>query len=60
VTSAEDNLIPEGYDKWPRSVQRRYLEELFALYFPERVQHTASAAVPQPGDDEIVEAEIID
>ena len=32
------------------------------LYFPERVQQaiTVTATTPQPGDDDVAEAEIID
>jgi hypothetical protein len=65
MTSAADDLIPENYYRWPRAVQRRYIEQLYALYFPGRTQMTAgqaaiTAATPQPGDGDIVEAEIVE
>lgn len=60
MTSTPDSLLPEGYDTWPRSVQRRFVEELYALYFPERTQQASGATTPQPGDDIAVDAEIVD
>jgi hypothetical protein len=38
-----DDLFPENFPAWPRTVQKRYLEELHALYFPAQV--TAQQAV---------------
>jgi hypothetical protein len=34
VTATHDDLIPDGYYRWPREIQLRYLQELYALYFP--------------------------
>jgi hypothetical protein len=56
VNSAADSIIPETYDRWPRSVQLRYLQELYALYFPERVQQGADVITPQPKGSDIADA----
>jgi hypothetical protein len=59
VTTTTDDIIPEGFDRWPRAVQRHYIEELYALYFPGRAHQAADAAVPQPGDEHVVQGEIV-
>ena len=48
MTPAERDLLPPEFGRWPRKVQRQYIQELHALYFP--VLHwwekPASADVP--------------
>ena len=59
MTSNPDSILPEGYYRWPPAIQRQFIEQLYLLYFPERVQQAAiTAATPQPGDDDAVLAEI--
>jgi hypothetical protein len=54
VTRIAEDLIPEGYDLWPRAIQRQYWRELHALYFPE--QH---GRAPDPLLAGIPEAEVV-
>lgn len=65
MTRTADDLYPENYENWPRSIQRRYWVELHALYFPEQYpgrQSTHQAALTVAADpaDDIPEAEIIE
>lgn len=56
MTRRTDSLYPQDYDRWPRSVQRQYWDELHALYFPE--QHDSQQAAPtdaEPGNDDTPE-----
>ncbi len=54
--------LPEGYAGWPPSVRKRFWEELHAIYFPDSAPAAGaalSAVTPQPGDNFVVQAEII-
>jgi hypothetical protein len=46
------NDLPENFERWPRSVQLRYLEELHAIYYPD----TRTAADTPPA----IQGEVID
>lgn len=47
MTATREPDLPEGFEAWPRKVQKHYLQELHALYFP--VLHWFELAVYYAG-----------
>lgn len=48
MNNAAGDILPENYDRWPRSVQRQFIEQLYLLYFPERAHQAAAEIAEDP------------